>query len=109
MTGLFTKEGFHIHFEAEPEHTTLQELLPSHTPDQIADLYDQIACGDIVVFCAKVSACKYGLELGTAYLGGCIYDSYDQFYTKYKSEGFEGLVAEAITEAKDTVRRLCNE
>ena len=108
MTHVTTKEGFHIHFEAEPEHESLKGLFPDDTPEQIAELSAKIDRGEYVYFCAKVSAHKYGLELGTAYLGGCIYDSYEQFY-EAKSDYFEDLVAEAITEAKDTIRRLCNE
>ena len=64
--------------------------------------------GDLFFFCAKVSARKAGLELGDAYLGGCIYASYEAFYEE-KSGYFADLVTEAVANAKEQIEALCGE
>ena len=100
------EKGFEIYFEALDEDITLEECLPDDTPAQIRGLKTRINNGNVVYFCAKVSAHKAGIELGDAYLGACIYDSYEQFY-EAKNDYFADLVAEAITEAEEQVAALC--
>ena len=54
-------------------------MLPEHNDEQIEEIYENSE-----IFCAKVTAEKLGIELGCDYLGGCVYESQEDFYTKYK-------------------------
>lgn len=96
MIPLFEKAGFIISFEAQEEDVSARRHFIKE-------------CGwtesgfrtikDFAWFCAKVSAWKNGVELGTAYLGCCSYKTEAEFYTKYKDDYFAQMVNEAIDEA----------
>ena len=60
--------------------------------------------GLYVWFQVKVSAWKAGVELGTAYLGGCCYESTRDFIQE--GDYWEDMVEEAIAEAKKTIEEL---
>lgn len=89
-----TINGFDIYFEALDEHIPLSGLLPEDTPEQLQEVAD-----NNVVFCAKISAEIGGVEFGCDYLGGCIYESYEDFYKKYKNDYYSDMVDTAIKEA----------
>ena len=95
------KEGFDIYFEAYPEYESLKDMLPEDTEEEIQEIYN--TCD---IFVAKVIAEKHGIELGYNYLGGCIYESMEDFYTKYKDDYFADMVDTAISEAKETINKL---
>lgn len=102
MKTLVTNEqGFKIYFEALEEDRTIKELLPEETDEQITEIQK-----NNVVFCAKVSAEKEGIELSCVYLGGCILEHEEDFYKKYKNDYFEDMKAEAIQEAKENLKDL---
>ena len=98
------QDGFCIYFEPLDEVQTLRELLPDDNEKQLLDVYN-----NNVVFCAKVSAELCGIELGVDYLGGCIYESYEDFYTKYRDDYFADMVDNVVKEAKIEVPKIIRE
>ena len=100
-----TIDGFDIHFEALPEDLQLQDTFDDTVTD-IDQLARDIDSGKYEYFCAKVSANKSGVELGTDYLGACLYDSIEQFYTEYHDDYFIDMVSSAIDEAKATIELI---
>ena len=87
--------GFDIYFEPLEEDISLSELLPEETPEQLKEIYNSN-----VVFCAKVTAEKNNIEIASDYLGGCIYESEEDFYIKYKDDYFADMVNTVLEEAK---------
>lgn len=100
---IFVKEveGFKIYFEALEEYISLSELLPEETEEQLKEIENSN-----VIFCAKVTAKKAGVELASDYLGGCIYEDEEDFYTKYKDDYFADMVETVVSEAKEKVKEL---
>lgn len=49
------------------------------TEDELQELNEKIRNGDLLWFCAKVEASIDGHILGTDYLGGCCYESVEDF------------------------------
>lgn len=98
-----TIDGFNIYFEALEEHMPLSELLPEEPEEQLQEIYE-----NNVIFCAKVSAEKAGIELASEYLGGCIYKTEEEFY---KTEGcyFDDMVSTVISEAKKEIPNIIKE
>lgn len=90
-----THEGFDIYFEALNEDICLSELLPEETEEQLKEIED-----NNILFCAKVTAEKAGIELASDYLGGCIYESEEDFYVKYENDYFADMVNNVVKEAK---------
>lgn len=101
---VMTKDGFEIHFEAEEEEGGF--LDDYMEPEDVKRVENRLKRGWDVLFCAKVSAVKAGIELGTDYLGQCIYKTKEEFYTKYKDDYFADMVSNAITEAKQTIKEI---
>ena len=66
---------------------------------------DRLERGDLVYFVARVQALKNGIVLGTAYLGGCCYESHMQFV--HSSDYYADMVQSAVTEARETLTKLC--
>jgi hypothetical protein len=104
MNKVLEKDGFDIYFEALPEDMPIVDTFSE--PEDIAKAIEKIDSGEWVYFCAKVSAYKEGIELGTDYLGACIYESEEAFYTEYKDDYFADMVDQAIDEAKTTLEEL---
>lgn len=96
-----TVEGFDIYFEALNEDISLRDLLPDDTEEQLQEIED-----NNVVFLAKVSAEKNGIELSEEYLGGCIYETEEDFYTKYENEYFADMVNTVVKDAKKQIGEL---
>lgn len=57
--------------------------------------------------CVRVVNTETGIELGTDYLGGCSYNSFDEFVTPQKSGYFPDMVRGAIRETRATLEKLC--
>ena len=74
------------------------------TEEQRAETLRRIESGDLVYFIARVEACKEGIALGTAYLGGCCYDSVEQFVGA--SDYYGDMVEEAVEEARARINRF---
>lgn len=74
---------------------------------------EEIESGKWVYFIAKVTAKidgekddPYNLELATDYLGGCVYESYEDFYTIYKDECYSDMRDTVLEEAKKELKNL---
>tara|TARA_R110000787_G_scaffold183311_2_gene295287 strand:- start:1831 stop:2139 length:309 start_codon:yes stop_codon:yes gene_type:complete len=93
-------KGFNIFFEALEEDMSVSELFPEDTEEQIKEIEE-----NNVVFCARVSAVKNGIELASDFLGGCVYKNEEEFYT---AEGcyFDDMVNTVVTEAKECIKKL---
>ena len=64
---------------------------------------------DCTWFVAKVTAWKDGIEFAAEYLGGCCYETVEEFYTKYKDDALADMVREVIVEAKRVERDRATE
>ena len=90
------RDGFTIRTYVAPE---------DYAPDfDDGEVLQGINDGRYVWFQVKVSAWKAGVELGTAYLGGCCYESTKDFINS--GDYWEDMVEEAIAEAKKTIEEL---
>tara|TARA_R110000765_G_scaffold20317_1_gene52773 strand:- start:1141 stop:1476 length:336 start_codon:yes stop_codon:yes gene_type:complete len=89
-----------IYFEAVNECLSLSELLPDHTDEEICEIEQ-----DSVLFMAKVTASLKGcgIEGESVYLGGCIYDSEEDFYIRYKDEYFSDMKDDAINNLNNEI------
>jgi hypothetical protein len=67
-----------------------------------------IRSGDLAWFTARVTVEKHGIEIGADYLGGCAYDSPEDFCTGENRGGyFRDMVREAVSDARANLARLC--
>ena len=98
-----TAAGFEIRVSVTQEYDKLDREFEDEADRQ--DTLDRIYRGDLVWFVARVEALKEGIVLGTDYLGGCCYDSYDQFIES--SDYFGQMVETAVEEARSTIAKLC--
>jgi hypothetical protein len=71
--------------------------------DDIEEIIRKIDNGTYEWFMLRVRVLVEGLELGSAYLGGCLYEDPREILTDGTAEDF---IAEAMTEAKGQVYRL---
>lgn len=96
-----TIDGLEIYFEALEECLSLSELFPENTQEQLEEIENNNA-----IFCAKVTAEKAGIELSSDYLGGCVYETEEDFYVKYKDCYFSDMVKTVLEEAKKELPKL---
>ena len=94
--------GYDIVFSVAPEHMEPDWDFQDAADKQ--DTLDRIDRGDLVYFIARVQAFRHGVLLATDYLGGCCYDSYDQFIES--SDYYKGMIDNVIDEADEMVKRL---
>lgn len=94
-------DGFNVTFYALDEDVSPYDVFEI---DEAKQLCQGIDNGKYVWFCAKVTASKLGIKLSSAYLGACCYDDYEDFI---KDDYCTDLVDEAIAEAKDKLKQLC--
>ena len=99
-------EGFDVFFTPLVEFETIEGSFPNDTPKQLEDLVERVEYGDAVWFCAKVHVEKAGIELGSDYLGCCYYDSFEDFYMKYRHDYFADMAKSAINQAKEKIEEL---
>lgn len=98
-----TIDKIDIYFEPINEHISLSELLPDETEESLKQIEN-----NNVIFCAKVTACKGGIELAEDYLGGCIYENYEDFYIKYKDYYFADMVSAVLSDGKKEINNIIN-
>jgi len=96
---------FEINFYAEPEYESLSELFPDDTEEEIAEMEKNIENCKLVYFCAKVTASLCGIELASDYLGGCVYDSYEQF-TELDGDHYSDRKDTVLRNARTTINDL---
>lgn len=84
---------------------TYEDLNPrdSFDTDDIEEIIKDIDRGHLEWFMLRVRVLVEGLELGSAYLGGCLYEDPNEILTDGTAEDF---IAEAMKEAKTHVYRL---
>ena len=94
-------EGFDIVFSTAYEDTHPRDHF---MPEDAPKICEDIDSGKYEWFVARVQAFKNGIELGTEYLGGCLYESPMQFV---KDNDYYGdMVQSAIEEAKANIQAL---
>lgn len=67
------------------------------------DTIEAILSGRLEWFQVKITASKCGVELGSDFLGGCCYESFDDFLG---CEYWSNMVETAITEAREIIEEL---
>lgn len=96
------REGFTIKFFAEDEHITLDQL--GFDEADILDTKSKLDGGELVMFCAKVTASLMGIELACEYLGACIYADEKDFVND--NDYYSDMVATVIEGARATLNDL---
>jgi len=96
----FERDGYDIIVDK-----TYEDLDPrdSFDTDDIEEIIKDIDRGHLEWFMLRVRVLVEGLELGSAYLGGCLYEDPREILTDGTAEDF---IAEAMVEAKRQVYRL---
>jgi len=95
----FERDGFFIIVDKTYEDIDPWDQL-SECFDSKKELYADIENGKYDWFMLRVRVLVEGLELGSAYLGGCLYEDPKEILTDGTAEDF---IAEAMTEAKSKV------
>ena len=96
-----TRDGFDIELALAPEDKAPDWDFESE--DERQETSRRIDNGDLLWFVARVTAYRHGVPLGTEYLGGCCYDTVQEFL---RDGYFEGMVDEAVSEARSTVAAI---
>jgi hypothetical protein len=98
----FERDGYDIIVDK-----TYEDLNPRDSFDEsctdIDEIIKDIDRGHLDWFMLRVRVLVEGLELGSAYLGGCLYEDPKEILTDGTAEDF---IAEAMVEAKSKVYRL---
>ena len=97
----FERDGYDIIVDK-----TYEDLNPRDCFDDCHDVDEiikDINRGHLEWFMLRVRVLVEGLELGSAYLGGCLYEDPKEILTDGTAEDF---IAEAMVEAKSQVYRL---
>lgn len=98
------RDGFKIVLSVAPE--TEEPDWDFETEDDRLDTLERINDGRLSYFMAHVAAIKNHLELAHDYLGGCCYQSTDEFINEPDGY-FQDMVSTVIREAKDNIKQLC--
>jgi hypothetical protein len=95
-------KGFRIVLSAEPED--MDPRLCWFEDQDIEDIRRKIDNGTYLWFVARVEAYRHGVLLASDYLGGCLYESFEDFL----QEGgyYEDMVHNVTTAAQSTLARL---
>lgn len=95
-------DGFDIVLSIAPEDLDPSDLFDDSV-DDIDEIYRKINNGVSFWFVARVKAYKHGIELGSEYLGGNLYDDPTEFI---KDGSYRDLKYQAIEEAKKAIQLL---
>ena len=96
----FTRDGFDIIVDKTYEDLNPRDCFDTDDIDAIVKDIDR---GHLDWFMLRVRVFVEGLELGSSYLGGCLYEDPNEILTDGVAEDF---IAEAMKEAKSQVYRL---
>jgi hypothetical protein len=96
-------KGFTITFQALIEDTPPEE---SFDTDVFADHIRAIHNGEVMYFCAKVTASFNGLELAQDYLGCCDYENYEDF-TAEPSDYYADMRETVVEAAMAQMEEIC--
>jgi len=98
----FERDGYDIIVDKTWEELSIKDCFDD-TQFDIAEINHNIEHGNLEWFMLRVRVLVEGLELGSAYLGGCLYEDPREILTDGTAEDF---IAEAMVEAKGKVYRL---
>ena len=96
----FTRDGFDIIVDKTYEDLNPRDCFDTDDIDAIVKDIDR---GHLEWFMLRVRVLVEGLELGSSYLGGCLYEDPNEVLTDGVAEDF---IAEAMKEAKTKVYAL---
>ena len=96
----FTRDGFDIIVDKTYEDLNPRDCFDTDDIDAIVKDIDR---GHLDWFMLRVRVLVEGLELGSSYLGGCLYEDPNEVLTDGVAEDF---IAEAMKEAKTKVYGL---
>jgi len=96
----FERDGFTVIVDKTYEDFNPRDHFEDDNMDEILRKIDN---GTYEWFMLRVRVLVEGLELGSAYLGGCLYEDPREVLTDGTAEDF---IAEAMTEAKSQVYRM---
>ena len=104
MTHIHTEDrnGFKIDFYALDEHITLEQL--GYSAEDAEETRAKLERYELVMFCAKITASKNGIELAADYLCGCIYEDEKDFVNNDCYYG--DMVQTVIESAKQAIIEL---
>ena len=97
-----TFEGFNIKLSALVEPSYIVDSFDSSVCD-IQDLINKVNRYELIWFCARVTAYKNGIKLDSEYLGGCLYESLQDFI---KDSYFEDMKVQVIKNSKVIIEEL---
>ena len=98
----FERDGYDIIVDKTYEDLNPRDCFDESCTD-IDEIIKDIDRGHLDWFMLRVRVMVEGLELGSAYLGGCLYEDPKEILTDGTAEDF---IAEAMVEAKSKVYRL---
>jgi hypothetical protein len=98
----FERDGYDIIVDKTYEELNPRDCFDDTVTD-INEIIEDINRGHLDWFMLRVRVMVEGLELGSAYLGGCLYEDPKEVLTDGTAEDF---IAEAMVEAKSKVYHL---
>jgi hypothetical protein len=98
----FERDGYDIIVDKTYEDLNPRDSFDDTVTD-IDEIIKDIDRGHLEWFMLRVRVMVEGLELGSSYLGGCLYEDPREVLTDGTAEDF---IAEAMVEAKSKVYRL---
>ena len=98
----FERDGYDIIVDKTYEDLNPRDCFDESCTD-IDEIIKDIDRGHLDWFMLRVRVMVEGLELGSSYLGGCLYEDPKEILTDGTAEDF---IAEAMVEAKSKVYRL---
>jgi hypothetical protein len=96
----FERDGYDIIVDKTYEDLNPRDMFDT---DDIDEIIKDIDRGHLEWFMLRVRVLVEGLELGSAYLGGCLYEDPREILSDGTAEDF---IASAMVEAKSKVYRL---
>ena len=96
-------KGFDLKINALVEYLPVSDLFDIDEKE-LSNIYDKLDKYELMWFCANVSAYKNGIKLSDDYLGGCLYESLEQFIND--GDYIEDMKETVIKEAKQVIEEL---
>jgi hypothetical protein len=111
------QDGFTVEFYALPEDLDPRDIFDPEIEAEF-DTFGKIERGELEWFCVQCVASKDGIALGSDFLGGCCYASFEDFLepqfkiterdgSKHLRGYAEDMASEAVSQAKAQLARLC--
>lgn len=100
-------KGFIIQLEAEEELDHPDDTMDYENEEQRRKYLARLDNGELMWFCAVVSAWKKGIKLAETTLGGCDWPSLENF--KDNSGYYEDMRDEVVKEARIAIKGLCDD